>query len=272
MGKTSLEKIWEEYLTLEPEDKADFLLQSSVTLKHQGHMQAQRGLLYQALDDARSVGDVRTAANAAVDLSSSLTLDQEASEAKTVLMETVESIPPWCSFELGLCYRALAVVDEEAEDRDAEEYVSNLKLAISQFEAAGLEDWSFPLVNKIGQHYLRTQDWERLSTLLGEKPETPEVSIAPISAAIRSYLWSRLCQRNLDFVQAAEHLAECTSFFMHVEHDLYEEAIDSFAHALARLGIKPATFFSQRPHLIIKMQPELVLDLEERAEAGSTLY
>ncbi len=272
MGKTSLEKIWDEYLTLDPEDKADFLLQSSVTLKHQGHTQAQRGLLYQAIEDAHEVGDVRAAASAAVDLSVSLSIDEDSNEAKKVLTETIVRIPPWHSFELGLCYRALALVDDELKDRPGDEYVSNLRMAIEHFEASGLEEWSFPLVNKIGQHYLKGQDWELLSDLLGEKSEAPEFPVAPIAIAIRNYLWSRLCQRNLDFVQAAEHLAECTSFFMQVEHELYDEAIDSFAHALTRIGMKPETFFSQRPHLIIKMQPELVLDLEERAEAGSTLY
>jgi hypothetical protein len=272
VAKTSLEKIWEEYLTLEPEDKADFLLQSSVTLKHQGQVQAQRALLYQAVEDALSVGDVRVAATAAVDLSSTFETVEEICEAKKVLLETIERIPPWCSFELGLCYRALALVEDTAEDDNGGEYLSHLQLAIAQFEASGLEEWSFPLTNKIGQYYLKTQEWELLQALLGQKAEPSEGSVAPIVIAIRKYLWSRLHERNLDYVQAAEQLAECTAFFMHVEHELYEEAMDSFAHALSRIGLTPKEFFSKRPQLALGLQGELMLELEERAASDSTLY
>jgi hypothetical protein len=220
-----------------------------------------------------AAGNIRVAANASVELSTALSIGNEGTEAQRVLNETIEMLPPWCSFELGLCYRALATVVAAATEGDTNnDYIRHLSSAISHFDSSGAEEWSYPLVNKIGQHYLKAQDWHGLQALLVEKNREPEGPVAPIAITIRKYLWSQLNERNLNLRQAAEQLVECSSSFMQEGHELYEEALDSLLGLLARMGITPEDFVSQLPHLVFKLPAEFLHELEVRALPDATLY
>jgi len=108
MGKTTFEDIWNEYLELEPEEKAQFLYDASMTLREQGNETAQRAVLYQSIEDAFEVGDFQTAANASAELSQHLTGTNESREASKVLQGSIERFPPWQGLEHGVIYRAMA--------------------------------------------------------------------------------------------------------------------------------------------------------------------
>lgn len=270
MGKTTLEKIWEEYLTLDSDERGEFLYHASETLMEQGHPEVRRAFLFQAIEDAFEAGDVRVAANATVELSNNLSLGSERDEARQVLEDTVSRLSPLNSFELGLCYRAMAwLASERPDDPNYENY---LWAAIRHFDAAGLEEWSFPLTNAVGQLYLNREDWDSLQNLISQGPIEPKTQVAPIAITIRKYLLSRLLEKNLEHDSAAELLAECTSIFRREGHELYGEALEILAHLLARIGKKPSEFLADRPHLSSHLEPEMVDDLTQKAEGQPTLY
>lgn len=232
MGRTTFEDIWDEYQELEPDERPQFLYDSSITLREQGSETAHRAVLYQAIDDAFEVGDFRTAANAAAELSQYLNGVDENQEAAKVLEESIQRFPPWQGFELGISYRALAWVCKALGDPLRHEECLNMSIA--HFDSSAFPEWAFPLRNELGEILLAREDWSSLADLLLSALEESGREVAPIAHSIRNYLVGRLALHQLNLEVAIKQLLLSAVGLEEANHRLLNEALDSLAWAIQR--------------------------------------
>lgn len=270
MGKTTFQQIWDEYLELDLRQRGSFLYHASETLLEQGHHEAHRAVLYQAVEDAREAGDVRLVADASIELSKSLTSNREQKEARSIIEASIEAMPGWCSFELGLCLRELATLAEQCGEKDEQE--RNLRAAASYFRADGRVDFSFPLDNKICHIFLERENWTGLGELLKANEIENDANIAPAAIAIRKYIKGRYLEHNLEFEQATDLLWSCSQDFRTTNHELYKPAIDALGFAMRRSGMHPLKYIEERPSLALDVDAEFLQELIDSARVSGTLF
>jgi len=234
MARTTFEDIWDEYLQLGAAEKPQFLYNASITLQHQGNLTAQRALIYQAIEDAFSVGDSQTAANATVELSNLLIGNKEHVEATQVIIASIKRFAPWQSFELGLSHRSLAWSYKAIGDKLKHEEC--LLVAIFHFDSSSQFAWSYPLRNELGEVLLSRGDWSALADLLSTDQSKHDESAAPIARVIREYLLGRIALQQFDLQSAIRHLLGSVLTLELENHRLFEEAADSLSSAIQRRG------------------------------------
>jgi tetratricopeptide (TPR) repeat protein len=272
MGRTTFEDIWDEYLDLEPDERPQFLCDASMTLREQGNETAQRAVLYQAIEDAFEVGSVQAAANASVELSKTLSASDEHQEAAEVLRSSIERLPPWQGFELGLCFRALAWVYKSLGDHLRHE--ENLKISIAHFDSSALPDWAFPLRNELGELLLTREDWSSLADLLTAEPIPTDGSVAAIAVSIREYLSGRLRLRHLDCTTAIRKLFKAVVGLEAEGHRLLEQAIEYLAWAIQRAdlsALEVLQMYSEEFGASREVQVRLIQSLERESALFSPL-